>query len=623
MLILKGPSGAGKTATISSLCSAMNIDILEWKNPLDAEFSSEAYVSVSSQFSDFLGRSGKFNSLDFVSNSFNDFSEPSVIKKQPGMSRRKIILVEEFPNIFNSNAATLRLFRSVVMNFLSASWLYSKGSSTSISLAHEFLPENISPMVMIMTESHFSSTSSAYDTFNAHRLLGPDILNHPSVSVIEFNPIAPTYMTKALDLVVKKEARRSGRRRIPGPLVIKKLGETGDIRSAIGSLEFLCLKGEDCEDWGGTVGLRVKKATASSSILTKMETKSLEMVTRREIHLGIFHAIGKVVYNKREEVKTTYPNQELSAESSPHQAKPSISQVSLAQLLDESSTDTSTFIAALHENYVMSCQGTSFADSLNGCIDALSDSDLLSSDRRGRFNSIFLGGGFGRSTYQGSSSSDELRRDDISFHVAVQGVLSALPYPVQRRPLTIGVEGRNGVKRDAFKMFYPVSMKLSRQIEEVGSLIDRWASQYSTRLSLLAFSTAKSTSSAPSFPSSAKPSSPPWNDQPSTLNPSLTKDHPLLLIAPAKSDLVLDILPYVTAIERSHFTSPHLADLESITRFSGAEALANNDYEDEEEDDVKRGREDGQAKNEMQVPGRNARLNVSEKLWLSEDDIED
>ena len=37
-----------------------------------------------------------------------------------------------------------------------------------------------------------------------------------------------------------------------------------------------------------------------------MEEESLEMVTRREASLGIFHAVGKVVYNKRDEVHLAY-----------------------------------------------------------------------------------------------------------------------------------------------------------------------------------------------------------------------------------------------------------------------------------------------------------------------------
>lgn len=631
LLVLKGPSGAGKTAAVFGLCNAMGIDVSEWKNPATTDFSSESYISLASQFDDFLGRSGKFSNLEFINTSLDHSSALSMVEVQSDFSRKKVILVEEFPNIFTSTSTALKSFRSSIIKHLAASRPLMRTSS--VSSTQDDLTENFSPVVMIMTEAHFTSTNASHDTFSAHRLLGPEILNHPSVSVIEFNPIAPTYITKALDLVIKKEARQSGRRRIPGPSVIKKLGETGDIRSAIGSLEFLCLRGEDWDDWGGSVAGRAKRGANSSSVLTKMEKETLEMVTRRETSLGIFHAVGKVVYNKRDEVEVTNPVQELSTEVSsqlPHQIKLQISQVSLNQLIDESGTDTGTFIAALHENYVMSCQGLCFTESLNGCIDALSDSDLLSSDRRGRFNSGFSSGGFGRSTYQGDSASDILRQDDICFHVATRGILFALPYPVQRRAAPTGIEGRNGGKRDAFKMFYPASLKLSRKMEEVESSIDQWASRYSTGLSLLGSST---TTKPPS--SRQQPTSSPLTNQPSPPPPTSTSSPPPpLTTTNLKTNLLLDTLPYITAIERAkNPSSPPLAALESITKFSKASSLDNNPSANSEEDEAD-DRGDKKGKNAMKGDASREKASssssalgglamVESRLWLSEDDIED
>ena len=121
-------------------------------------------------------------------------------------------------------------------------------------------------------------------------------------TLIEFNKIAPTFLTKALELVIQKEARVSGRKRTLGPLALKQLGEVGDIRNAIGSLEFLCARGDQGVDWSGHVSFgKPKKSSRSSAALTKMEQESLELITQREATLGIFHAVGKVVYNKREE----------------------------------------------------------------------------------------------------------------------------------------------------------------------------------------------------------------------------------------------------------------------------------------------------------------------------------
>lgn len=608
----------------------MSIDISEWKNPTEADFSSESYVSTSSQFEDFLERSGKFDSLGFT---IDHHSEPSKVDSQLERSQRKIILIEEFPNTFTSTSAALRSFRSNVTKYLSA----RRPSAGTLSMpSTQSHTEIFSPMVMIMTEAHFTSTSTSFDTFSAHRLLGPEILNHPLVSIIEFNPVAPTYITKALDLVVKKEARQSGRRRIPSPLVISKLGEAGDIRSAIGSLEFLCLRKENWDDWGGTVAGRAKRGITPSSQLTKMEKEILELVTQREASLGLFHAVGKVVYNKRDEVEATSSSQEPPTQLPTHlplQTGIQVSQVSLDRLSDESGTDTSTFVATLHENYVTSCQGASFTDSLNGCIDALSDSDLLSSDRRGRFNSSLSGGWFGRSTYQGGTASDAMRQDDICFHVAVRGTLFALPYPVQRRAPPAGAEGRSGGKRDAFKMFYPASLKMSRQTEEVESLIDQWASRYIAGLTPLTPSPSTTPGASSQKPNSSSTFAPIPHHPPTPPPPINISLPPCPVTTSTKTALLLDTLPYVTAIERAaNPASPLLADLETVTRFRArSAAFETEDAGEGEGEGEEEGGKDAVGGGKLMDRGWGGGIrsvtvpveNEMQRLWLSDDDIED
>ena len=137
----------------------------------------------------------------------------------------------------------------------------------------------IIPVVMIISETLLTTTSASADSFTAHRLLGPEILRHPGTGVIEFNDIAPTLLAKALELIVQKEARKSGRRRTPGPQVLKRLGEIGDIRNAISSLEFLCLKGDDDADWGSKVTFTKTKKAPKDQAMTKHERESLELTS--------------------------------------------------------------------------------------------------------------------------------------------------------------------------------------------------------------------------------------------------------------------------------------------------------------------------------------------------------
>ncbi|KAL8894673.1 MAG: hypothetical protein Q9192_004131, partial [Flavoplaca navasiana] len=262
VLILKGASGVGKTATVSTLSRAMDFDLIEWANPSVSDYASDNYVSTTAQFEEFLRRSGKFSSLEITN---NEEPTPSIEKIVPE-NRKKVILVEEFPNTFMTSTSALQSFRSSILQYLATS-----------------TPKDaIMPLVMILTESQMTGTSFLTDTVTAHRLLGPSILNHPFTDTIEFNPIAPSFITKALNLILQKEARNSGRRRIPGPPVLKRLSVSGDVRSAIGSLEFLCLKGQDGDNWSGRVAAKGKKGAKTANAITDMEERSLELVTRRE-----------------------------------------------------------------------------------------------------------------------------------------------------------------------------------------------------------------------------------------------------------------------------------------------------------------------------------------------------
>ncbi|KAK1764647.1 putative cell cycle checkpoint protein rad17 protein [Phialemonium atrogriseum] len=470
LLILKGAAGTGKTTTMQLLAKDMKCDILEWRNPAGSLGATRGIQSASAQFEEFLGRGGQFGQLDLDSDSDSQRSVPNRLKQDS--SRRRMILIEEFPNTFMRSSSALTSFRNNILQFLAAN------TPALATFGQQQAADPITPIIMIISETLLTTTSASADSFTAHRLLGPEILRHPGAAVIEFNAIAPSLLAKALELVVVKEARKSGRRRTPGPLVLKRLGEIGDIRSAISSLEFLCVKGDDDADWGSKVAFtKPKRGSKESIAMTRGEQESLELISQREASLGIFHAVGKVVYNKRDELPPPRGSLRASAEELPphlaHNSRPKPSQVSVDTLIDETGTDTHTFISALHENYILSCERSgpmdplSSIDYINGCIGYLSESDLLCPSW-----DIFFGGrGFSGISYDRNLGSHILRQDEMAFQVAVRGLLFSLPHPVKRQT------PHSGRGNDAFKMFYPTSLKLWRAKEEVEGLADMWATK--------------------------------------------------------------------------------------------------------------------------------------------------
>lgn len=588
VLVLKGAAGTGKTTTVKLLAKDMGFDVLEWRNPVGSVASSNGFQSIAAQFEEFMGRGGKFGQLDLFS---DNGKKSKKLEVKPFDQKKQIILIEEFPNTFTRSSSALQSFRSAILQYLAS-------NTPPLSMPYNPKAKNdpITPVVMIVSETLLTTTSATADSFTAHRLLGPEILQHPGVGVIEFNAIATTILAKALETVVQKESRKSGRRKTPGPQVLKRLGEIGDIRSAIGSLEFMCLRG-DLDDWGGKIVFGKAKKTSKDTLLTKMEEESLELITRREASLGIFHAVGKVVYNKRE---GKVPG---DVESLPnfisHQSRPKRSEVNINQLIDETGTDTPTFIAALHENYIPSCEAPpssfdiSSLDHVNGCIDALSDSDLLCPSCDGSLQSSGFGGGIA------GTGGDILRQEEMSFQIAARGILFSLPHPVSRKT-TAAAGFRTGKATDAHRMFYPTSLKLWRMKEEIESSLDLWVTRsMKGEINLTNTGVSAITSGAAAFArpkpgtveswkmKNAAPSSSPSQTKPNSKTSKEEDTPPLLTLGVfARTEMLLERLPYMVQISKSRsrttsssfFTSssnsnstsdPLLKSLEKITTFTG------------------------------------------------------
>lgn len=611
LLILKGPAGSGKTTTLRLLARDMRCEVLEWKNPANSfGLAGHGYQSAASQFEEFLGRGGKFGQLDVESEDMPTQPPPpppppSVATNGAGKaSERRLMLIEEFPNTFMRSSSGLVGFRNAILQFLVAN------TPPLAGFGFGYNSEPVTPIVMIISETLLTTTSASADSFTAHRLLGPEILRHPGTGIIEFNPIAPTFIAKALELVVQKEARKSGRRRTPGPLVLQRLGEIGDIRNAISSLEFLCLKGDDEADWGSRVAFTKPKRGAKGvpvPVLTKGEQDSLELVSQREATLGIFHAVGKVVYNKR---GSEFPagSVEAAAESLPahmsHLSRPKPSEVSVDTLMDEIGTDTHTFISALHENFALSCESTSPTDPnssldyINGCLDYLSESDLLCPS----WDVFFGGKGYGGGYAGKDSASYVLRQDEMAFQVAVRGLLFSLPSPVRRQSHPTGRGG------DAFKMFYPTYLKLWRTKEELEGLVDLWAakmlrgedggpgppssahSQVFVRNGSSAFRKAGSNIGDPGSQASVSRNG---HQVGKTNEHTQVNPPPLLSLGnAARRELLLERLPYMAQIvrgKRSFFGTLKFRDLEKIISFQGIGPLGAGEDEGDDAADEESG----------------------------------
>jgi cell cycle checkpoint protein len=112
------------------------------------------------------------------------------------------------------------------------------------------------------------------------------LIYFPHLGKPSFNPIAETYLRKALQNILARAGVPS-----PGSEALELVIATanGDIRSAINALEFACGTSMSIGSKGGDKG---KRKGHSSRML-------LESVTRREQSMALFHLIGRILYNKR------------------------------------------------------------------------------------------------------------------------------------------------------------------------------------------------------------------------------------------------------------------------------------------------------------------------------------
>ena len=603
---------------MSLLAKAMDFRLVEWRNSTTSEGGTS--TSFVTHFDDFLGRGGRFGSLE-LSNSSTAKPKLESTKEEKG---RRVLMIDDFPTTFTRSATALHAFRSSLLQYLSS------GTGMNPLLQSAKAETNGSPpIVMIISEALLSSATASLDSLTAHRLLGPEICNHPCTHMIEYNPVAPTFIGKALEAVIKKEARNSKRRRIPGPAIMKRLSEMGDIRSAVNSLEFLCLRGDDTGDWGGTVASKTKKSNKDHVNLTAREQESLELVTQRESTLGMFHAVGKVVYNKRElpdpsstDALTTPPDHLQ------HFHRPKISQVLIEELMNETGTDISTFVSSLHENYVLSCNGQSFVDTLNDCIEVLSDSDLLDTDSRRSIASYRTGVGSARPNVQ-IGSTDLIRQSEITFDVAVRGLLFYLPSPVSRATHPSGKKG------DSHKMFFPAALRLWKKTEEIEGVASTWRRRLENGLPLDLISTSNET------PQSSRIGVASWKSNniiaSAVSNGADRNNEPPQRLTTSRNDLMLQYLPYLNKILQPKDRSI-LGGLGLVTQFAGIDTPKDEEEDDDEELEMGLASED--VKVSVSVPikaGTNGTQRdvltkehvgaddppAMEKLYISYDDIED
>ncbi|QID84707.1 radiation sensitive protein rad24 [Saccharomyces pastorianus] len=245
ILLLSGPSGCSKSTIVKELSK-----VLVPKYRRESNIASLRSTRNHSVVTEYRG--------DCIINDvpqMESFSEFLKSARYLVMSNLSLILIEDLPNVFHRD--TRNRFQQLILQ-----WLYS---------SEPLLP----PLVICLTECEIPESDNNYRTFgidytfSAETVMNKEILMHSKLKRIKFNPINSTLLKKYLKLIcvdnmalLKKNNKWSKREEVISHIA----QETGDIRSAITTLQFWVTSGGELP------------------------------ISTRESTISYFHAIGKVIH---------------------------------------------------------------------------------------------------------------------------------------------------------------------------------------------------------------------------------------------------------------------------------------------------------------------------------------
>ncbi|KAG0001142.1 Cell cycle checkpoint protein rad17 [Modicella reniformis] len=277
-----------------------------------------------SAFLDFLSRAQRFRPLSTTMTSSS--KEPLQSNHGNNLStgsrsiKKNIILVEDLPPL--SAFSSRKIFQEAITKFSSTR---NTSAVLVIIVSDVFTKQS--------TELLFSSTNENRDPALTIRTLFPSSVldridsagkGNPRVKQIKFNPIALTIMKKAINKLVKKEFG-TRHKYAPSEEEIDQAIEIhdGDIRAVINSLQFLCY-------------LPAKNRKSNSKVLGEERhvfNESEDKATQgQDSSLGIFHAVGRVLYNRRDWNAREEFDEDI-------------------ELIEKLPVDPDLYILMLHQNY--------------------------------------------------------------------------------------------------------------------------------------------------------------------------------------------------------------------------------------------------------------------------------
>ncbi|KAF8694695.1 Rad17 cell cycle checkpoint protein, partial [Rhizoctonia solani] len=381
ILALTGPSGSGKTATLQILARELEAEVVEWQANSD-EFSVAGdydYESATTKLASFLERAGVYGSLSLKAIRHSTPDPESKGKERMTESKHKVLLLEDFPSI--SHPRVRGAFHAALTRFAEA----VPPSAAVSSLVYPPLVLIISDAGLRADDTSPYSSSHRDDVLDIRSVLPPALLGSHYVTQIKFNPVAVTFMRKALISVISSHLSlpsssnsKSKSHGLPKETIDALIeAANGDIRSAITGVQFAFTatsKGISQEVGRKKIGVKVKGGAKVEAELTFHVGSPLSLEESKPSLFFICwesneSCLGYGDPDEPDKAPIPLPKP-LPKHLSEFERRPS--KVDVSALHADSPVDSSLFSLYMQQNYTQFCDDI---DECYGLADALSEAD--------------------------------------------------------------------------------------------------------------------------------------------------------------------------------------------------------------------------------------------------------
>lgn len=347
VLVLGGPAGVGKTTVVRVLVNLLGAELCEWDPPVPTVWkehlhslnSGLPYTSKLQEFEAFLEKVKQYPFLPLMTTMPHDVDNSFVQPPTP-CTKQRVLLLDDLPTVHGRESGN-QLCHCL----------------HKLALSVQF------PTVVVVT-NFLECGENGQGTSRITAQIQQALESGGALKVM-FNPITANAIKKVLTNIATAENCPVSSESLSN---IAESSE-GDIRHAVNSLQFLCLSPNSTQcTWDpGGVTCRMKKGKRRKVLVgTNRKEISVQgqecivntdyscdrsiLIMCRDGVLSLFHALGKLLYNKRHTDVAKESGEGIHLILKDHLQRHPLNMEAPESVLTQAHTEAGIFSSFLHEN---------------------------------------------------------------------------------------------------------------------------------------------------------------------------------------------------------------------------------------------------------------------------------